>query len=691
MYKKLIYFVSFVCVLSFAISAQATPLPVSVNPSVEAVIGVDGVVPPQQSGYKTYNMQIINTVDQRRVTLVSYNISGLKKDYQKFANMTLSNLGGPASGTVDVYGVIESQDNISSNLSWTTAPGVANSQTIQYPVMLDKADLTGKLLSFKAPALKVRESTGTSQALDDFLNSDTDGTVTFLLAPASIGTNALMRKTMYPGGGMILEGEITTGINIVFVSFHAADDAPSAGAAGAGLTEASDVGYTDLLNADGHNVTRFLQTGTPDVNVLNAADLVIISRSVASGSFQNAAADTWNTLVTTPIINLNGYTIRKSRLGFMTGSNIPDTTGDIKLTVNDPTHPIFAGISLTDGTMDNPYAGVVTYPNDPNLLARGISIITDPANAYGTVLATVAASTDPNIPSDPTVGSMVIAEWPAGAVLTHDGGAGTDVLAGHRLTFMTGSREASGINSETAGLFDLFEDGAQMFLNAVVYMVQPVPAITIHTEAPTPGPDDISNFVGAPNDAENVGGGDDATTYVAHDRGGQGQTFLTGDNEAGYLITGVWVQQAGYTDNTGLTWYRMQAGSQIQIRVTDPAASGTDDFALSTEVYTITGTEENALPSVTSNSPNGLGLWFHVPVAQPVTLAANTEYGFDLTSISGLAGVTFFELLGIDDSAPGGNPYPDGTAYVSGASGHTDNVMTPSTGDHVFVVELEAL
>jgi hypothetical protein len=142
-----------------------------------------------------------------------------------------------------------------------------------------------------------------------------------------------------------------------------------------------------------------------------------------------------------------------------------DTTGDIALTVSDPTHPIFAGIALTDGTMDNPFAGVVTYPTD-GTLARGVSINNDPVNADGTVLATVS-----NI-DDPTFGGMVIGEWSAGATLTHEGGAETDVLAGDRLVFLTGAREASGITSRTAGLYDLYEDGAQMLLNAVAYMLQ---------------------------------------------------------------------------------------------------------------------------------------------------------------------------------------------------------------------------
>jgi hypothetical protein len=166
------------------------------------------------------------------------------------------------------------------------------------------------------------------------------------------------------------------------------------------------------------------------------------------------------------MIVVNGYTIRANRMGFSTGNTIPDITGDIKLTVSNPTHPIFAGIALTGGTMDNPYAGLAVYPTD-GTTAAGISIVSNAANANSTVLATVSAASG-TVPA----GAMVIAEWPAGATLTHSGGAGTDILAGHRLVFLTGSREASGKSSETAGINDLYPDGAQMFLNAVAYMLQ---------------------------------------------------------------------------------------------------------------------------------------------------------------------------------------------------------------------------
>ena|GEM_PF-2464289 len=257
---------------------------------------------------------------------------------------------------------------------------------------------------------------------------------------------------------------------IIWVSFHGADDAPSAGASAAGFTEAPDKGYTDLLTANGYNVVRYITTANPDPVVLNAADLVIISRSVSSGHYQNASATMWNSNISAPMIIVNGYNLRYNRMGYTTGNTMADITGDITLTINDPTHPIFAGIPLTDGTMTNPYAGLATYPTD-GTTAAGISINTDPVNADGTVLATISAA------GNGPVGGMVIAEWQAGATLTHAGGAGTDTLAGNRLVFLTGSRESGGKNSQTAGMYDLYADGAQMFLNAVEYMLS----------APAPG------------------------------------------------------------------------------------------------------------------------------------------------------------------------------------------------------------
>jgi predicted outer membrane repeat protein len=265
------------------------------------------------------------------------------------------------------------------------------------------------------------------------------------------------------------ESEFDPPPTIAWVSYHAADDEPHADAAAHGFTQAPDIDYTNLLKAQGYKVVRVVTSQEPDVEFLNTMDLVIISRTASSGHYSGSGASLWNS-VTAPTINLNGYTLRSSRMGFTDGTTMVDTTGDVKLTVTDPNHPIFAGIALTDGTMDNPFAeGAVPLPTDETIISRGISINDNNIDDEGTLLATIAevsADTGP-------VGGMMIAEYPAGATMQNSSGSPDDVLGGSRLVFLTGSREPSGVTGgQAAALYDLYEDGEQMFINAVAYMLQ---------------------------------------------------------------------------------------------------------------------------------------------------------------------------------------------------------------------------
>jgi hypothetical protein len=255
--------------------------------------------------------------------------------------------------------------------------------------------------------------------------------------------------------------------DIAWISFHPNADMASAAAMGATPphTVAPDKAYTDLLMAAGHNVTRFLTTDTPDTAALNTFDLVIIGRSVNSGNYElDAETAAWNG-ITAPMMITGGYVLRNSRLGFTTGTTIPDTTGPIRLTVNNPSHPIFAGIALDAGnTMVDPYADIVNFNGD---VQRGISVNTNPIAGGGTILATVGTA------GDPAFGGMIIGEWPAGAMM---GTSPSDTLGGPRLVFLTGAREANGDSSETSGLFDLSPAGQTMFLNAVNYIAVPEPS-----------------------------------------------------------------------------------------------------------------------------------------------------------------------------------------------------------------------
>jgi len=130
----------------------------------------------------------------------------------------------------------------------------------------------------------------------------------------------------------LLSGLSLPASNIAWLSFHSAENTPSANASAAGFTNAPDAAYTALLTAHGHNVTRFVTVdgiqNYPDlIAAFNTNDLIIISRSVPSGHYQDAAETAvWNGL-TVPFITLNGYINRSSRLGFQNADTpIPDNS-----------------------------------------------------------------------------------------------------------------------------------------------------------------------------------------------------------------------------------------------------------------------------------------------------------------------------------------------------------------------------
>ena len=262
--------------------------------------------------------------------------------------------------------------------------------------------------------------------------------------------------------------------NIVWVSFNDnQEDLPADDAAALGFELASDHVYTQLLRTAGANITRHLSAdGDIDTGVLNAADLVIISRSVVSGQYDDEAS-AWNTTVTAPVMMMTAYILRDNRKGFTTGNTIVDTVDLIRLKAEDPSHPIFEGVELdAENVMINDYANIVTFNG---IVQRGLSVNNNPIIDDGKLLATVGTE------SDPTFGGMIIGEWQAGITLEHDGGSEVDTLAGHRLAFLSGSREINAPVS-TAGIFDLESDGEQLFFNAVNYMAGsnliPPPRIT---------------------------------------------------------------------------------------------------------------------------------------------------------------------------------------------------------------------
>jgi len=207
MCKKLIHLVSFVLVLGAASRVQATPF--SLVPTLDGHVSNDAQEGPESSpGGSGMHMRDIG--GRRRVGFVTYDLSEVKAQGAVFSNMSFSNYGHD-TGMVNVFGVLEEyEDLVAEGITWNTAPGVQNNPTpgLDSAVALDLADVTDILLTFNAPSRGARESTETSQALADFLNSDTNGFVAFMLAPAE-GGNAIVRTIeMGENGGTWLEGDI---------------------------------------------------------------------------------------------------------------------------------------------------------------------------------------------------------------------------------------------------------------------------------------------------------------------------------------------------------------------------------------------------------------------------------------------------------------------------------------------------
>ncbi|MEK7677137.1 MAG: LamG-like jellyroll fold domain-containing protein, partial [Verrucomicrobiota bacterium] len=318
--------------------------------------------------------------------------------------------------------------------------------------------------------------------------------------------------------------------NIAWVSFHSADNTPSGAATTAGFTKAPDVGYTALLAANGHTVTRFVRVNDiqvqPDLlTALGTNDLIIISRSVPSGDFQQLdEATAWNG-ITNPVMILGGFVTRGgtgggSRLGLTTGETIADVNVDpLRLRVNAPGHPIFSGVALgSTNLMVNPYARRVAFTNANTGVTTnqvGISINNNPIVAGGSVLAVVGTAGSAGL------NGMVIGEIPAGVTTVNQ--AGSYGLGGKRLVFLTGSRE-SGITSEGAGIYDLFPDGAQLFLNAVIYLTTPqLPKATLPLVGAT-------NLVAGDSWTFNAGAiGDEPLSYQWYK---DGQPLLSGTTAA---------------------------------------------------------------------------------------------------------------------------------------------------------------
>jgi len=235
-------------------------------------------------------------------------------------------------------------------------------------------------------------------------------------------------------------------------------------------------------------------------------------------------------------------------------------------------------------------------------------------------------------------------------------------------------------------------NGIPMFTSAAV----PETKLTWSTTAPTVDGADIANFAGVSSDASNIAGGNDEGTYIAIGRDAVGQTFTTGGNVWGYRLNAITLQHANYSTYWSLDagWNTYNGGSfKVQI--------GTISGGVFTPLATETAAMDASAPA-NQNPGTGSSRYATITLASPVSLDANTVYGFAVHSLNNGTGGNdgpYFETNG--DGTTSGN-YTGGEAFGLD-DGNTSNglgtgfsstnpvgtTVVSRTGDRVFHLDME--
>jgi hypothetical protein len=208
-----------------------------------------------------------------------------------------------------------------------------------------------------------------------------------------------------------------------------------------------DFAWIPWLQSLGHTVD--LQRGnwttldSTKIAALNAADVIIISRSATSGNYNTSAAmiSQWSG-IKTPIINLHAYFVRNSRWFWVNTATINSLVGPM-MEVVAPTHPIFTGIKLNAANQ----VAVV----DGTTGTGQTSFIGTTDVGSGTLLAKTGTN-------------AWVVEWQPGKSFY---AGSSETPAGKRMLFCAGTQETA---PAPQGAFNLTEDGKKMLNNAILYM-----------------------------------------------------------------------------------------------------------------------------------------------------------------------------------------------------------------------------
>ncbi len=214
----------------------------------------------------------------------------------------------------------------------------------------------------------------------------------------------------------------------------------------------SDQGFIDLLTNAGYTLDmsfsnqelRVLED--TELELLNRADLIIISRDSDSRQYDDGAVEkaNWNSKIARPILNLNAFYMQANRWNWVPASDTWHYAAG-PMRVLEPNHPVMEGVTVVDGLVDV-VTTQTTFPDGATDAAGGTLIGVREDNGF---VWLAAWDTTQNI-------SM---GYPP---------------SGPRMLFCCGLDEATtGKQPALAGngTYNLTEEGSKIFLNAVKYLL----------------------------------------------------------------------------------------------------------------------------------------------------------------------------------------------------------------------------
>ncbi len=214
----------------------------------------------------------------------------------------------------------------------------------------------------------------------------------------------------------------------------------------------SDQGFIDLLTNAGYTLDmsfsdqelRVLED--TELELLNRADLIIISRDSDSRQYDDGAVEkaNWNSKIARPILNLNAFYMQANRWNWVPASDTWHYEAG-PMRILEPNHPVMEGVTIVDGLVDV-VTTQTTFPDGATDAAGGTLIGVREDNGY---VWLAAWDTTQNI-------SM---GYPP---------------SGPRMLFCCGLDEATTNKSPALagnGTYNLTEEGSAIFLNAVKYLL----------------------------------------------------------------------------------------------------------------------------------------------------------------------------------------------------------------------------